>query len=122
SLGGAIATHMAWETGRAGTPLAGLILEAPFTSMADAAQRHYPYLPARWLVRDRYASIDKIAHVATPVAILHGTADGVVPFDQGLRLLEAAREPKLGLWIPDGGHEVFGEEALDQALAFLSAT
>lgn len=104
SLGTGVATETAAALARAGTPARGLILEAPFTSMGDAAQSHYPYVPAKWLVRDCYASLSKIADIAAPLLILHGDADRVVPESQGRRLFEAAAEPKRGVWVPGGGH------------------
>jgi fermentation-respiration switch protein FrsA (DUF1100 family) len=120
SLGAAVAVQAALEAAGAGTPVAGLILEAPFTSMADAAQHHYPFLPARWLVRDRYASIDKIAGVETRLLVFHGTADGVVPWAFGRRLYEAARPPKAFLSLDDIGHDAFNEDAWKGIRLFLS--
>ncbi|WP_119165399.1 alpha/beta hydrolase [Algihabitans albus] len=104
SLGSGVATAMASELADAGAPAAGLILEAPFTSMADAAQFHYPILPARWLVRDRYDSLALIARIATPLMILHGQEDRTVPFALGRRLYEAAVQPKTLVALPSTGH------------------
>ena len=44
-------------------PFKGIILEAPFTSMIDAAKFHYPYLPVSWMLKDRYMSKDKIKNI-----------------------------------------------------------
>lgn len=104
SLGTGVAVETAAALARSGTPAKGIILEAPFTSMGDAAQSHYPYVPAKWLVRDSYDSLAKIAGIAAPLLILHGDADKVVPERQGQRLFEAAKEPKRGYWVPAGGH------------------
>ncbi len=104
SLGSGVASRIAAELAEAGTPVRGLILEAPFTSMAEAAQAHYPFVPAQWLVRDRYDSLGRIARIAAPLLILHGEADRTVPFAHGQRLYEAAMEPKRFVALPDLGH------------------
>ena len=72
--------------------------------MADAAQSHYPWLPARYLVKDRFETIMKIAHVDTFVLVLHGEADHIVPFSHGIAVFGAAREPKYEKWFQGGGH------------------
>ena len=48
------------------------ILEAPFTSIADVASRHYWYLPAQWLVLDRFEILGIIKKVKSPLLIIHG--------------------------------------------------
>ncbi len=104
SLGSGVAVQAAVEAAKAGEPLAGVILEAPFTTMGRAAQDHYPYVPAVWLVRDKYDSLDKIAGIAAPLLVMHGDADRVVHERHGRRVFEAAKEPKRGFWVPGGGH------------------
>ncbi len=104
SLGTGIATQMAMERAEAGTPIRGLVLEAPFTSMPAAAQEHHPYAPAKWLVRDRYDSLSKIAKINTPLMIVHGDQDRVLPQHHGRWLFEAAVKPKLARWLPGAGH------------------
>jgi hypothetical protein len=104
SLGTGVATKMAAELAEAGAPARGLVLEAPFASMGAAAQSHYPFVPARWLVLDRYDSLSRIAAVDTPVLIVHGETDRTVPFRQGRKLYEAADEPKRLVALPAVGH------------------
>jgi len=89
SLGAAIAVEMARRH-----PPAGLILETPFTSIQDMARAVLPLLPIGGLVRTRYDSLAKIPELRVPLLVLHGDQDDVVPFTQGRRLFEAAREPK----------------------------
>ena len=104
SLGTGVATHMAKELADQGTPARGLILEAPFTAMGDAAQDHYPFLPARWLVKDAYDSLAKISSIKTPLMIVHGDRDRVVRQQHGRRLFAAAQRPKTALWIKGAAH------------------
>ena len=103
SLGSGVAVEMAHEWARR-IPVSAVILEAPFTSMGDAAAEHYPFVPTRLLVRDRYASVDKIADIRAPLLIIHGEADRTVPKTLGKRLFDAASEPKQAHWIANGGH------------------
>lgn len=104
SLGTGVAVQAAMEMARAGAPAAGLVLEAPFSSMAAAAQVHYPWLPAARLTRDRYDSEAKIAEVKAPLLVVHGSNDRVVPQAQGRRLFDRAADPKEAEWIVGGGH------------------
>ncbi len=67
------------------------------------AQCKYPWLPARWLVRNRFDNVKKIATLRRPVFIAHGTADSLVPFGQGERLFAAANQPKR--FFPLEGHD-----------------
>ena len=83
---------------------AGLILEAAYTGMDDMAQQQFPYLPARWLIKDRYRSRDRIADIDMPLSWIHGTADELIPFAMGQKLFDAAREPKTAHPIAGGRH------------------
>ena len=99
SLGSGVAISLAAEQ-----PVGGLILEAPFSSLADVSQHHYWYLPARWLILDKWASIDLIGQVTAPLLVIHGERDTIIPIRFGRRLYEAAEGSKDLLVIPDGGH------------------
>ncbi len=85
SLGTGVAVALAVER----EPEA-LILRSPFTSMADVARYHYPFLPADWLLRDRYPSEDRIRAVSCPTLIIAAERDTVVPAALSRRLFEAA--------------------------------
>ncbi len=110
SLGGGVATRLAHELCGEGSAPAGLILRATFTSMADAGKFHYPWLPVRHLLVERFPSIERIAHVTCPLLVMHGARDRVVPIDQGRRLFETAAPQsacgveKRFVELPDSGH------------------
>ena len=89
SLGGAVAVDLASRR-----PHRALVLRSTFTSIADMAQRQFPWLPARWLVRNRFDSLAKIGKCTKPIFIAHGTADSLIPFSQSKRLFDAAGQPK----------------------------
>jgi fermentation-respiration switch protein FrsA (DUF1100 family) len=84
--------------------IAGLILEAPFTSVADVAQFHYSFVPASMLVRDRFDSLSRIGQVRAPLLVLHGERDRVVPVRFGRALFDAAPDPKEFWLAPGAGH------------------
>lgn len=90
SLGCAVAVRLAAEMCRGGTPPGGLVLRAPFSSMTDTGSHNYPWLPVRWLLLDRYESIDHIGDVTCPLAIVHGTEDRLIPIRLSRKLFEAA--------------------------------
>lgn len=85
SIGGGVAVELA-----AGEGCQALVLENTFTSLPDAAAEHFPWLPVRLVMRNRYPSVDRIARCQQPLLQSHGTADEVVPFDLGKRLFEAS--------------------------------
>lgn len=99
SMGGAMATELA-----ARHPCRLLVLVNSFTSFPDMAQQRFPWLPARWLVRNRFDNLGKIVELGCPVFISHGEADRIVPYAQGRRLFDAARQPKRFLSLPDHPH------------------
>lgn len=82
----------------------GLVLESPFTSLADMTKKAFPFLPAGFLVRDKYDSVSRIKRISAPVIFLHGDRDDIVPIELGMRLYEAANEPKTFYTIAGAGH------------------
>lgn len=111
SLGGGVATRLAAELCQANTPPAGLILSSTFTSMVDAGSYHYPWLPIRLLLIDRYRSDLRIGHVTAPILMLHGARDSIVPLALGQRLFAAAPDkshggvPKAFVELPRANHK-----------------
>jgi fermentation-respiration switch protein FrsA (DUF1100 family) len=67
------------------------------------ARAHYPFLPAA-LVPDAYPSLSRIGELRSPLLVLHGENDEVVPVAQGRSLFEAAPEPKALHLFPGLGH------------------
>ena len=114
SLGCAVAVDLASRH----RPYA-LILESPFTSISDMAKRVVPLLPIGVFLRTKYDSLSKIGGISAPLLILHGDQDEVVPVASGLRLYQAANEPKEFYTINGAGHNdtyIAGGEAYFDAL------
>ena len=86
SLGAAVATRLALER-----PVAGLVLRSPFTSLADVGAEHYPLLPVRALIRDRFPIRDTIGEVSASVVVVAGGADEIVPAAQSRAVAAAGR-------------------------------
>src|SRR5262249_55119958 len=100
--------------------IAGLILEAPPTTVAEGAQAHFPYVPAGRLVSDRFDALARIGRVRAPILVLHGESDRVVPVRFGRALFEAAPEPKEGWFAPAAGHEDLARYgSLDVVVGFI---
>ena len=89
SLGAAVAIELASEF-----PPAALILRSPFSSMTATGSKHYPFLPVRWLLSDRYPSIARVGRITSPLLVIAGDSDRVIPLDDSELLFDAAREPK----------------------------
>lgn len=118
SLGSAVATELAVDH-----PPAALVLRSPFTSLTDIGREHYPMLPVRWLLRDRYDAIGQIARVRSPVLIVGGDRDRIVPIAQTRQLYGAARDPKSLLIVDGADHNdealVHGRAMIEGVLRFL---
>lgn len=115
SLGSGIAVHLAAQE-----PVAAVILESPFTSVAAVAQYHYPFVPAALLIWDRFDSLSRIGRVKAPMLFLSGGGDAVVPAPFSQALFDAAPEPKESWFAPDAGHvNLDGFGALDAVVAFI---
>jgi len=101
SLGAGVALQLAIEQ-----PPAALVLETPFTSVAAMGRHHYPllFLLAGWLLDARYDNLAKIGGLRTPLQIIHGDSDEIVPLAMARELERKAPQPKRLSVIPGAGH------------------
>lgn len=88
SLGGAVVSGLAVEH-----PPAGLVLRSPFTELADTAAEHYPFLPVRLLLRDRFPVAEQVRRIRVPTVVVYGSADSIVPPGQSRAVADAAAGP-----------------------------
>jgi hypothetical protein len=87
SLGAAVAIAAAEQS-----PPDALILGSPFTSLVDVGRHHYPWLPVSALLRDHFASLERLEGGALdgiPALVIAGTGDGTVPVEQSRRIASA---------------------------------
>ena len=101
--GESLGTGVAVEIGKKNI-FNSIILESPFTSMENAAKIYYPYLPVKLLLKDKYDSINKIKIIETPILIMHGMKDDIVPFSMGKELFNKANNPKYSYFTSNDDH------------------
>jgi pimeloyl-ACP methyl ester carboxylesterase len=71
-------------------PPAGLVLRSPFTELTDVGSHHYPWLPVRLLLRDRFPVLEHLRRSDVPVTVVYGDQDSVVPSRLSARVAEGA--------------------------------
>ena len=71
-------------------PPAGLVLRSPFVDLASVGRVHYPFLPVRALLRDRYRLAHHLAGVKVPTTVVYGSRDSIVPPEQSRAVAAAA--------------------------------
>lgn len=87
SLGCGVVSELATER-----PPAAMVLRSPFVDLAAAGRVHYPFLPVRLLLKDRFPVAENVRRLAgVPVTVVAGTADSIIPIEQSERVAEAAR-------------------------------
>ena len=111
SLGTGVATQLAQNK-----KFAGVILETPFTSMIDAAKIFYPYIPVNLLLKDKFENYKKIKNINSPILVMHGEKDQIVPFSMGKKIYEIANEPKYSHFTKYDNHMMEYDERLVFAL------
>jgi fermentation-respiration switch protein FrsA (DUF1100 family) len=88
SLGAAVVTELATEH-----PPGGLLLRSPFLDLASVARVHFPYLPVRALLLERYPVGDRLGTVTVPTTVVYGDADTIVPPEHSLAVAAAVAHP-----------------------------
>jgi uncharacterized protein len=112
SLGAAVVAALAAEH-----PPAGLVLRSPFTDLAAVGREHYPFLPVRLLLRDRFPVTDPVSRVHAPTMVVYGTADSIVPPAQSIAVAKAVAGPVRLIAVDGADHNdaalLVGEHLLD---------
>jgi fermentation-respiration switch protein FrsA (DUF1100 family) len=101
SLGGAVAIELASKV----DDEAGTIVEGTFTSIADVVgTMKWGWLPLRALITQPFESVDKVAHLGSPLLVVHGSDDTLILPSLGHKLYEAAQQPKAFMLVQGGSH------------------
>ncbi|HJX43810.1 MAG TPA: alpha/beta hydrolase, partial [Geodermatophilus sp.] len=112
SLGCAVVTALAVDH-----PPAGLLLRSPFADLAAVGSHHYPVLPVRLLLRDRFPVAEQVARVRVPTTVVLGDADTIVPPEQSRRVAAAAARLHRLVEVPGADHNdavlLDGEQLVD---------
>ncbi|KTC73903.1 2-hydroxy-6-oxononadienedioate/2-hydroxy-6-oxononatrienedioate hydrolase [Legionella birminghamensis] len=107
SLGAGVATYLSIKN-----PACALILQSPFTSLTAVARYHYPLIVIPpW---DKYDSLSRIRQIKSPLLVLHGDQDRIVPYLQGVELYESANQPKEFVRVLNRGHNNLWQQAFYQ--------
>jgi fermentation-respiration switch protein FrsA (DUF1100 family) len=119
SLGTGVAVRLAAEH-----PALAVILRSAFTSLADVGSFHYPFLPVKWGLRDKFRSLDFVQRITSPLLVIAAEHDSVVPSELSRRLYEAARQPKRLLVLPGVDHNDYellaGGRVIGEVVSFVS--
>tara|TARA_B100000686_G_scaffold173730_1_gene180900 strand:- start:9 stop:818 length:810 start_codon:yes stop_codon:yes gene_type:complete len=116
SLGTAIAIDLSKDY-----KFAGVILESPFTSMIDLGQRYYPLFPVKLLLKDKYESKKKIKNLISPILVLHGKKDNIVPFSMGEKIFNIANNPKFKYFTDFDDHMMnFDDQLINEIDLFIN--
>lgn len=99
SLGAAVVTELATAY-----PPAGMVLRSPFTDLAAVGSHHYPLLPVRALLRDRYPVAGLVDRITVPTVVVYGTADSVVPARQSREVAARCAGPTRVVAVPGADH------------------
>jgi uncharacterized protein len=97
-------------------PPAGIVLRSPFTDLADVGAHHYPWLPVRALIRDRFPVVDHLRDSQVPVTVVYGLDDSVVPSDLSARVADHAPALVERVVLTDADHNdpvMFGPQVAD---------
>jgi pimeloyl-ACP methyl ester carboxylesterase len=112
SLGSGVASYAA-----AHRRIDRLVLVTPFDSLVAVARSHYPWLPVRWLLRERYPSVDWLHAYRGPTLVVRGGRDTVVPPANTERLIAALPVRPQVVVLPDAGHNDLDEAVYGNALS-----
>ncbi|MHB2242952.1 alpha/beta hydrolase [Pseudomonas monsensis] len=105
SLGSGVAVRLASQR-----PVQQLILVTPYNSLEEIAEQHYPWLPVKWLLRDRFESGRYAAHIRVPTLLLAASDDEVIARASTERLLDSFPKSVAVLKVvPDSGHNSISE-------------
>ncbi len=99
SIGSGVAVNLACDKN-----INALILEAPFTSLKKLVTAKYPYLLPSLYLKYEFNNLEKINRVNSPLLVLHGRNDNVIPFKYGKELFEEFKGKKEFLPIENGQH------------------
>lgn len=116
SLGSGVAMEMALRH-----PVGAVVLECPFTALADLAPPYILPPLAQLLTRDRFDNLVKAPSLRAPLMVLHGGRDTLVPVAMGHAVLNAADVPKEGVFVPEAGHNDLWDHGVGRrAVDFIS--
>jgi hypothetical protein len=79
-------------------PIQSVVLFLPWDTLPNLAQTHYPYLPARWLMLDKFNNVENLQRYEGKIAVLLAGADEVIPIQHGMNFYDSITTEKK-LWV-----------------------
>jgi fermentation-respiration switch protein FrsA (DUF1100 family) len=116
SLGTGVAVALA-----ARSPCAAIVLDSPYSSIADVAAAQFWMFPVRLMLRDQFRSDRLVGQIKAPMLMVHGTVDPVIPLPFAEKLYTLAQEPKQFIRVEGAGHLAMGD-VLPQVLDWIKRT
>jgi fermentation-respiration switch protein FrsA (DUF1100 family) len=101
SLGAGAAAHLAQNYP---SRVAGIAMFVPYNKLASVAQDHVPFIPAYYLLWDRFNPAAWLKDYRGPVLIVIAGADEIIPPKLGQRLYDGYQGPKILEVIPKAHH------------------
>ena len=88
--------------------------------MTKLSRKYYPWVPTRLLLKDKYETDKKIKKVFSPLIVLHGRKDNIVPFEMGEKLFKLANNPKYNYFIDNDDHMMdFNVDLIESINSFI---
>ncbi len=101
SLGGAIAVQLASQV----DDESGVVVEGAFTSVPDVfSSFKWGWLPVGPLITQRFDAAARVDKLGSPLLVVHGSSDRLIPPELGRKLYERARDPKRFVLVDGGSH------------------
>lgn len=122
SLGAHMAVNSVYNRQKYGT-FPALILEVPFDNILNVVRLIFPLpLPLETIVADQYDNLKMIPIVKSPVLIMAGSADTLVPAVLAENLAAKAPKRKKVIIYQDAGHnDLYGCQNYNDILSWLKA-
>lgn len=108
SIGAGVVAHLAKSFP---TKVGGILMFAPYDDLGSVAQSQMPFLPARWILRDRFRPAEWLTDYRGPVEIVIAERDEIIPPRFGQQLYDSYNGPKELDVIPGAGHNDIAEQS-----------
>ena len=90
--------------------------------MVRYAQKYYPYIPVKILLKDKYESLKKLPKINTPTLVMHGEKDKIVPFQMGKKIYENLKGPRFSYFVKYDDHMMdFNDDLINSINNFIES-
>ncbi len=101
SLGGAIAIELAAQVEDEN----GTLVEGTFTSIPDVVSSFkWGWLPVGPFITQRFEAVKRVPAIGSPLLVVHGSQDNLIPPELGRKLFDAATGRKAFVLVEGGSH------------------